>query len=60
MLPLPVPKGPWQDISLDFVIELPEAEGKNAVCVIVDQFSKEVSLTTTTVQCNSKELVSIL
>ena len=60
MLPLPVPDGPWQDISLDFVIELPEHNEKNTVCVIVNQFSKEVSLTPMTTQCNSKELVSIL
>ncbi len=43
---LPIPREPWMDIALDFIIELPESrksdEGKsyNAILVIVDRFSR--------------------
>jgi hypothetical protein len=34
--PLEVPDGPWQDISYDFIVELPESEGHDAILVVVD------------------------
>ena len=41
---LPIPKGPWQDITVDFVTGLPASEvnGKkyDAIMVIVDRFTK--------------------
>jgi len=38
--PLPVPEKPWEDISMDFVTELPEYEGYDAIWVVVDRLSK--------------------
>ena len=38
--PLPVPVGPWDTISVDFVVELPESTGFDAVMVVVDSFTK--------------------
>ena len=29
--PLPVPDAPWDTISVDFMVELPEYEGKDAI-----------------------------
>uniref|UniRef100_A0A8C5PFE5 Gypsy retrotransposon integrase-like protein 1 n=1 Tax=Leptobrachium leishanense TaxID=445787 RepID=A0A8C5PFE5_9ANUR len=38
--PLPIPKSPWTDISMDFITELPMSSDCNTIMVIVDRFSK--------------------
>ena len=40
MHPLPIPDRPWQYISVDFKEILPDKEGKNIVCMFVDQLGK--------------------
>ncbi|KAJ0895862.1 putative nucleotidyltransferase, Ribonuclease H [Helianthus annuus] len=38
--PLPIPSNVWQDVSMDFITNLPLSNGKSAIWVIVDRFSK--------------------
>jgi hypothetical protein len=41
LLPLPVPDQPWRDISMDFVVGLPECQGFNAIWNVVDRLTKQ-------------------
>ncbi|KAL4569364.1 hypothetical protein LXL04_025000 [Taraxacum kok-saghyz] len=37
--PLPIPDGPWHDITMDFITHLPPSNGKTAIWVMVDRFT---------------------
>ena len=38
--PLPIPDAPWDMVSVDFIVELPESSGHDAIMVVVDSFTK--------------------
>src|SRR5437660_2938588 len=38
--PLEVPYAPWKSISVDFIMALPESEGKTQIMVVVDNCTK--------------------
>jgi len=40
-IPLPIPDMPWVDISMDFILGLPNlSKGMNSIFVVMDCFSK--------------------
>jgi hypothetical protein len=38
--PLPISKGPWSSVTLDFIVQLPESDGFNAILVVVCRYTK--------------------
>jgi hypothetical protein len=38
--PLPPPKEPWEQVMADFIMELPESQGYNAILVAADHHTK--------------------
>lgn len=38
--PLPIPSGPWQDLTMDFIEVLPSLEWYNSILVVVDRYTK--------------------
>lgn len=44
LCPLLVPQWPWEDLSLDIIIELPLYQGNTTILVVVDRFSKGIDL----------------
>jgi hypothetical protein len=38
--PLELPYRPWNEISMDFILELPESNGCSSIWVVVDRFTK--------------------
>jgi transposase InsO family protein len=38
--PLPIPDTPWDTVSVDFIVELPDSAGHNAIMVVVDSVTK--------------------
>ena len=42
--PLDIPQAPWEQIHINFVMELPEDSGYGTIMMCIDQFSKMVVL----------------
>ena len=38
--PLPIPDAPWDMISVDFIVELPESKEKDAIMIVVNSVTK--------------------
>jgi len=57
--PLEIPNGPWQDISIDIIGPLPNSNGKDAILVIVDRFTKMIRLKATIMSISSEGIAKI-
>ena len=57
--PLPIPDAPWDMASVNFIVELPESNGKDAIMVVVDSVTKRshfVSTVTTLTAAGTAQL----
>jgi len=59
LYPLEIPKGPWQEISIDIIGPLPKLNEINAIVVIVDQFTKMIRLKATTTNISLEGIAKI-
>jgi len=57
--PLEIPKGLWQEISIDMIGPLPSSNRMDAILVIVDRFMKMIRLKTTTTNISSEGIAKI-
>ena len=57
--PLEIPKGPWQEISIDIIGSLPKSNRMDAIVVIVDQFTKMIQLKAITTNISSEGIAKI-
>jgi len=53
--PLPIPKGLWESVSMDFMVNLPPSRGFDAIMVAVDRFSKMAHFTPTKENATAQE-----
>ena len=59
-MPLSVPEGPWQSISMDLITDLPKSEGFDLIFVVVDRFSKEAHFIPCKKTCTTRQVADIL
>ena len=59
LMPNPIPNVPWMDISVDFIMGLPEAQGYDAILVVCDRFTKQVHIIPTMKEMNSLGLAHL-
>jgi len=57
--PLPMPKTLWEEISINVIGPLPKSENKDAILIVVDQFSKMIRLMATMTSIFSSEVARI-
>jgi hypothetical protein len=57
--PSETPEAPWDTISVDFIVELPESHGYNAIMCVVDSLTKRAHfiLTHTTINAEGTALL---
>jgi len=61
--PLPIPEGPWKEVSLDFITQLPSSyigtKEYNAILVVVDHYTKMAKFILTTTDILALEFTAL-
>jgi len=45
--PLPIPSAPWDTISVDFIVKLPQSAGHDSIMVVIDSVTKRAHFVST-------------
>jgi hypothetical protein len=53
--PIPIPDQPFEVVTMDFITDLPESNGYNAIFVIIDKLTKYAFFIPCTTQLSEKE-----
>jgi len=57
--PLEISEEPWQEISINIVEPFLKSNNKDAIVVIIDQFTKIIRLKVTTIAVSSQDIAKI-
>ncbi|GLB40094.1 putative chromo (CHRromatin Organisation MOdifier) domain containing protein [Lyophyllum shimeji] len=57
--PLPIPEGRWSVVSVDFIVELPEAHGYDTVMVVMDSVGKRAHFILTHTTCMALDAANL-
>ncbi|KAK3000962.1 hypothetical protein RJ639_021502 [Escallonia herrerae] len=57
--PLPVPKRPWESVSLDFITGLPKVEDLGTILIVIDRFRKYASFIATPKYCSVEDTTQL-
>lgn len=60
LMPNPIPTGPWDVITTDLITQLPESDGYNAICIVVDRLTKRAHFFPITNEFSAKDLARLL
>lgn len=60
LIPNQVPSKPWEIISCNLITQLPESDGYNAICVVVDWLTKRAHFFAITNEFSAKDLAELL
>jgi len=59
--PIPVHTANWEQISMDFIVQLPQTNnGKDAIVVFVDYLSKQAHFVPTTTTATAPDIATLL
>jgi transposase InsO family protein len=56
---IPIPRYPFQEVSMDFIMPLPVSNGYNGIYVVTDRFSKYIILRPVTDKINEEETAKL-
>ena len=60
LVPNKVPNRPWKIISMDLITQLPESNGYNTICVIVNRLTKRAHFIPINNRFSSKDMAQLL
>ena len=55
LIPNPIPQAPYESISMDFIMDLPQSAGFNAIYVVVDRLTKHAHFIPTKTTIDRKQ-----